>query len=146
MRPSQIIPRLRAQCPIFENRVAGAIDYTRAVQSDDFPVPHAFVLLQGITPTGEELISNLDQEMNSQLSVVLAVSSSLDGRGQDASEQLISCFMQVRNALLGWSPNPALYGLILMDGLTLAEGESFTRARSWAQCDITSTSLLSDLT
>lgn len=146
MRPSLVIPRLRTQCPIFANRVAGAIDYKRAVASDDFPVPHAFVLLQGITPTGEELLSDLDQEVNSQLSVVIAVSSAGDARGQDAGEQLISCFVQVRTALLGWSPDPTLFGLILMDGLTLAEGESFTRSRSWAQCDITSTSLVRDLT
>ena len=146
MRPRLIIPRLRAQCPIFENRVAGSIDYKRAVTNDDLPVPHAFVLLQGITPTGEELLSGLDQEVNSQLSVVIAVSSAVDARGQDAGEQLITCFAQVRDALLGWSPDPALYGLILMDGLTLAEGESFTRARSWAQCDITSTALVRDLT
>ena len=145
MRPSLIIPRLRAACPIFAGRVAGAIGYRQAIQQDDFPAPHAFVLLAGISPTGEDLVSQLDQEVNLQLSVVLAVSSAADDRGQDACEQMVSCFVQVRDALLGWSPDPTKYGPILMDGLTLSEGESFTRARAWAQCDITAAALVRDI-
>lgn len=145
MRPSLIIPRLRAECPIFAGRVAGALDYKRALLAEDFPVPHAFVLLQGINPTGEDQLSNLDQEVNLQMSVVLAVSSAADDRGQDAGEQMISCFVQVRDALLGWSPDLNLYGSILMDGLTLADGEAFTRARAWAQCDISSAAMVRDI-
>jgi hypothetical protein len=146
MRPSDIIPRLRAECPIFAGRVAGAIAYSKAAESDAFPVPHAFVLLQGITPSGDTQLSSLDQEMSLQFTVVIAVSSAADDRGQDAGEQLIDCFVELRTALLGWSSDATKYCPILMDGLTLAEGESFTRARAWAQCDFTATAMLTDIT
>ena len=145
MRPSLIIPRLRAQCPVFSNRVAGAIQFRQAMGADDFPVPHAFVLLMGVVPTGQDLISGYDQVVNAQLQVVVAVSSAADDRGQDASEQMISCFVQVRDALLGWTPDPQRYGPIITDGLVLSEGESFTRARSWAEVNIVSEMLVRDL-
>lgn len=145
MRPRIIIPRLRALCPMFSGRVAGAIDFRRAMQSDDLPVPHAFVLLQGITTTGDDLLSQLDQEVNSQLTVFVSVSSTADERGQDASEQLIGAFVEIRDALLGWTPDASRYGAVLMDGMTLVEGELFTRARSWAQVDIVSAALVRDL-
>ncbi|MBK1656845.1 phage tail terminator protein [Paracraurococcus ruber] len=144
MRPSAVIPRLKAQCPIFSGRVAGAIDYKRAIQADEFPVPHAFVLLAGITPDGDDQLSSLDQGMQVQLSVVIAVSTAADDRGQDASERFMDCFVQVRDALLGWTPDPA-FGPILMDGMTLSEGETFTRARAWAQIDITAAAMVRDL-
>lgn len=145
MRPRIIIPRLRELCPIFAGRVAGAVDFRRAAQSDDYPAPHAFVLLQGITPTGEDLLSQIDQEMALNLTIWLCVPSTADERGQDASEQLISCFVQVRTALLGWTPDVERYTAIMMDGLTLPEGETFTRSRAWAQCDVVSNSLVRDI-
>lgn len=144
MRPSAIIPRLRSECPVFGGRVAGAVDYRRAIVADDFPVPHAFVLLAAITPSGEVQLSRLDQEVNVQLSVVVAVSSAADDRGQDASEQFITCFAQIRDALLGWTPDSS-FGPILMDGFTLTEGETFTRARAWAQIDITAAAMVRDI-
>ena len=145
MRPSMIIPRLRAQCPIFSNRVAGAIAFRQAMGADDFSVPHAFVLLMGVVPTGQDVISQLDQVVNAQLQVVIAVSSAADDRGQDAAEQMLTCFVQVRDALLGWSPDVLKFGPIIMDGLVLSEGESFTRARSWAECNIVSEMMVRDL-
>ena len=142
MRPSLIIPRLREQCPVFSGRVAGAIDYRRAIESDDFAVPHAFVLLAAIAPDGDEQISTLDQEVSCQLSVMLAVAADADVTGQDASQQLFSCFVQIRSALLGWTPDATLYTPFAMDGLMLADGEAtFLRARAWAQCDITASAM-----
>lgn len=143
MRPSLIIPRLREQCPVFAGRVAGAIDYRRAIEADDFPAPHAFVLLAAIAPDGDEQIAALDQEVSCQLSVMLAVSADGDVTGQDASQQLFSCFIQIRTALLGWTPDETRYTPFAMDGLVLADGEAtYLRARAWAQCDITASAMV----
>lgn len=146
MRPRLVIARLRAACPSFAGRVSGALDFPRAVGADDWPVPHAFVMLQAVTPTGDEILSPYDQEVNSQLTVALCVTSTADVRGQEASEALIGLFLEVRTALLGWTPDPNLYTPVAVEGFTYIGDEAWSRARSWAQVDVFSAAFSRDLT
>lgn len=145
MRPRLVIPRIIDMCPSFEGRVSGAWDFPRAFGNEDLPVPHAFVMLAGLTSSGEDLISNFDQEVNTQLTVAVCVSTETGEDGFDASEQLLSLLVELRDALLGWTPEPEKYGPIMLDGLTLMEGEMFTRARAWASVDLVSAFLFGDL-
>ena len=75
MRPSLIIPRLLAECPIFAGRVAGAATYARVAQEDAFPLPHAFVLPMSEAANGDVMLSDLDQELATRIAIVVAVSN-----------------------------------------------------------------------
>lgn len=132
MRPSLIIPRLREQCPLFVNRVAGAATYRQAILQDDFPVPHAFVLLQGENADGEVMLSSLDQELTARCAIVVSVANTSDERGQAAAELILDIRAQLLAALVGWVPADG-YGPILYRGMP--DDPDITRARAWAQFD-----------
>lgn len=132
MRPSLIIPRLRAQCPTLANRVAGSATYRQIVLQDDFPVPHAFVLLQGESADGEVMLSSLDQELTARFAVVVAVANTSDERGQTAAESILDIRAELLAALVGWTPSTG-YAPILYRGMP--DDPDVTRSRAWAQFD-----------
>ncbi len=138
MRPSLIIPRLRSECPIFSNRVAGAASLKHALMQDDFAVPHAFVV-RAPMEVAEAMLSDLDQDINLNFAVAIAVSYTADDRGQDASEALADCIAEVVAAIKGWTPDGELYAPILLAGET-GDYTDWTRARAWTQLDFTSAS------
>jgi hypothetical protein len=132
MRPSLVIPRIRAQCPIFANRVAGSATYRQVSLQDDFAVPHAFVLPLGEAADGEVMLSNLDQELTTRFAVVVAVANTSDERGQAAAEVIFDARAQLIAALVGWAPNPT-FAPVLYRGMP--DDPDITRARAWAQFD-----------
>lgn len=132
MRPSIIIPRLRAQCPIFANRVAGSATYRQVALHDDFPVPHAFVMPLGDAADGEVMISAVDQELTTRFAVVVAVANTSDERGQAAAEVIYDIRAQLLAALVGWTPG-ANFGAVLYRGMP--DDPDVNRARAWAQFD-----------
>lgn len=134
MRPSLIIPRLRAQCPIFSGRVAGAADFAAASLADDVVVPCAFVLPGGDVPGDQELIGEPLQELSERFTVAVCVSNLTDERGQDGAEQLHDIRAQLLTALLGWSPDgSATFGPVTYLG---SDGDpTIDRARIWHAYD-----------
>jgi hypothetical protein len=132
MRPSLVIPRIRAQCPIFANRVAGSATYRQVALQDDFPVPHAFVLPLGDAADGEVMLSNLDQELTTRFAVVVAVANTSDERGQAAAEIIFDARAQLIAALVGWTPG-ASFAAVLYRGMP--DDPDINRARAWAQFD-----------
>ena len=133
MRPSLIIPRLRAQCPVFQQRVAGAATFRQVVLQDDFPVPHAFVLPLGDSADGDVMVSGLDQELTTRFSVNVAVANTSDERGQAAAELIYDARAELIAALVGWTPDAARFSPILYRGMP--DDPDITRARAWAQFD-----------
>lgn len=133
MRPSLVIPRLRAQCPVFANRVAGAATYRQVAVQDDFPVPHAFLLPLGDVEDGEVMLSALDQELTTRFAVVVAVANTSDERGQAAAELIHDARAELIAALVGWTPDAARYSPVLYRGMP--DDPDITRARAWAQFD-----------
>ncbi len=133
MRPSLIIPRLRTQCPIFVNRVAGSATYRQVSLQDDFPVPHAFVLPQGESAEGEVMLSALDQEIATRFAVVVAVANTSDERGQAAAEAFYDIRVQLLAALVGWTPDASRFAPILYRGMP--DDPDINRSRAWAQFD-----------
>lgn len=131
MRPSLIIPRLRAECPIFNQRVAGAAGFARAMDQIDFPLPHAFVLPLTESANGDVQISGLDQELNSRFSVSVCVSNS-DDVGLNSLESIYDIRAQLLTALVGWHPTPA-FGPIMYVGMP--DDPAINRARAWMQFD-----------
>ena len=133
MRPSLIIPRLRTECPIFVNRVAGSATYRQVSLQDDFPVPHAFVLPQGESAEGEVMLSALDQEIATRFAVVVAVANTSDERGQAAAEAFYDIRVQLLTALVGWTPDASRFAPILYRGMP--DDPDINRSRAWAQFD-----------
>jgi hypothetical protein len=132
MRPSLVIPRIRAQCPIFANRVAGSATFRQVSLQDDFPVPHAFVMPLGDAADGEVMLSSLDQELTTRFAVVVAVANTSDERGQAAAETIYTIRAQLLAALVGWVP-AAGFGAVLYQGMP--DDPDVNRARAWAQFD-----------
>lgn len=133
MRPSLVIPRIRTQCGIFQNRVAGAATYRQVSLQDDFPVPHAFVIPLGDVADGEVMVSALDQELTTRFAVVVAVANTSDERGQAAGEAIYDIRAALLGALVGWTPDAARYSPVLYRGMP--DDPDVTRARAWAQFD-----------
>ena len=135
MRPSLIIPRLRAQCPTFSNRIAGAADFAAAVTADDVIVPCAFVVSGGDSVDENEIIGGgLVQDVTDRFSVIVCVSNAANERGQDGMEQLFDIRDELLAALLGWTPDAA-HGAVNYAG---SDGDpTLDRARIWHGYDFT---------
>jgi hypothetical protein len=140
VRPSLIIPRLRASCPIFSGRVAGAADFAAASLADDVPVPYAFVLPGGDVPGEQELIGQALQQLQDRFTVAVCVSNTSDERGQAGAEQLHDIRAELLTALLGWSP-AAEFGPTSYLG---SDGDpTIDRARIWHAFDFACSTHLS---
>jgi hypothetical protein len=135
IRPSLVIPRIRAQCPIFAGRVAGAAAMLKLYSSDDFPVPHAFVL--PLSDTGEAVIelSDLATELPARFGVVVAVENTSDAPGMGAAEALMDARDQLHAALIGWVPSET-HSACLYEGMP--DDPDTSRVRAWAQFDFRS--------
>ncbi|MFH5927151.1 phage tail terminator protein [Roseomonas xinghualingensis] len=136
IRPSLVIPRIKAQCPIFANRVAGAAAMRKALLQDDFPVPHAFVVPLSDTGEGEVSLSDLAQELPARFGVVVVVDNTSDEPGMAAAEKLMNVRDELHAALIGWAPSEAHAPCIYVG---MPDDPDTSRARCWAQFDFTST-------
>lgn len=133
MRPSLVIPHLKATCPVFENRVAGSASYEQAIAQYDFPVPHAIVLL-GPEGDGEApALSALDQEMTLAFAIVVTVSNSADDRGQAAAEQIFDIRAELLAAMVAWTPDTARYAPVRYLGMP--DDPEMNRSRLHARLD-----------
>ena len=141
--PNQIIARLRAQCPLFSNRVAGTAAEVRASEQTEFPVPHAFFMPGGIEPGDGEEISPLDQHLLVRFRVMVCVDNSTDDRGQAGATGLLAAAQTVIAALVGWTPNATKFSPVLFDGLE----DSFDsgRARLWGTVSFRTSTTTSNL-
>jgi len=128
LRPSLIIPRLRANCPIFAGNVAGAADFAAAIGADHFPAPYAYIVNLGDTPGENETIGVVTQVVTDRFLVVVCADNSVDDRGQDGGEQLEDMREQLIAALIGWRPTEQ-HGPIAYTG---SDGDpDMDRARIW---------------
>jgi hypothetical protein len=135
-----IIPRLRAQCPIFSGRVFGAATYAAAADQVDVSVPCAFVIPAGDSAQPDELISQHLQIVDDRFAVVVCVSNTADDRGQDGAEQLHDVRAQIIAALCGWSPDANT------DPVNYAGAEAdpqIDRARIWHSFDFSAVTRIS---
>lgn len=133
--PSLIIQHLRANCPIFNGRVAGALVMNSFLMADDFAVPYAFVV--PLHDQGESQIemSPLSIGLPARFGVVVAVENKSDEPGFSAAEKFIEIRQVLLTALLGFVPG-ADYAPVLYEGMP--EAPDMNRARAWCQFDFSS--------
>lgn len=106
---TEVILRLRAECPLFSRRVGGTAKFTAVSEMDAeaHPMPAAFVM--PITTEGAPRVNedNAYTDIVERVAVVVCVDNSLKaskGWGASASQQLQDIENELFDALVGWRP------------------------------------------
>lgn len=127
MKPSVIVSRLKAECPVFQGRVGAAADFSAAVENDLLAVPHAFVHLVRDAASETGLLGVVSQELVEVFGVTVAVDNTVGIAGGVGSEQLDDIREELRSAMLGWEPDPCYRAFEYVGG----ESIDLNRARLW---------------
>lgn len=124
-----IIAALRARCPSFANRVAGAAQFKMLPESAAMAVPCAFVLPLDDSPDPPASPNMVRQFLEEGFAVVVAIDNTVDERGQAGSHTVQSLRAELWRALLGWQPTAQHNGISYSGGNLL----QLDRARLWFQ-------------
>ncbi|WP_211109374.1 phage tail terminator protein [Azospirillum tabaci] len=131
MKLSPIIQRLRARCPAFANRVAGAADFKPIPEASNLTVPAAYVLPLEDSAEAVKGQNEYEQDIRDAFAVVVVVSNRSDERGQAAADELDDLRAALWRALLGWCPTDR-HGWIEYEGGRVIHMD---RARLYYQFD-----------
>lgn len=129
MQLEVIIEALRARCPSFGSRVAGAAQFKMLPEAAALPVPCAFVIPLDDNPQESMAQNSVRQMMKDSFAVIVAVGNTSDEKGQGAAHTVHSLRAELWAALLGWRPD------LRYDGISYEGGQalSIDRARFWYQ-------------
>lgn len=129
MQLEPIIAALRARCPTFSNRVAGAADFKPLPETASLAVPCAFVIPLDDNPQESMAMNSVRQVLKDSFAVVVAISNTADEKGQGSAASVHTYRAALWAALLGWRPD------LRYDGITYEGGQllSLDRARIWYQ-------------
>ena len=137
MQLELIIAQMRALCPSFNGRVAGAAEFKPVSEGAALPVPCAFVIPLDDRPEPPKVHNAVGQEMTDSFAVIVGLDNRTDEKGQSGASSVHAIRAEVWRALLGWIPgpvntvNPATdYNGIFYEGGSLL---SLDRARLWYQ-------------
>lgn len=133
MNITNIINEIKAKCPTFQQRVAGAAEYEGLRNSSNLRVPAAYVVPMDESASANATQNSIMQTLTESFMVVVVISNQADPRGQDAYNQLHALRKELWRAILGWVPDedyePIEFsgGSILnMDRFRLDYGYEFT--------------------
>lgn len=105
MKLTPVIAALRARCPYFENRVAGAAQFKNLPEVGKLRLPAAYVVPGDDSPGENKSQTDYWQELKEGFSVVVILSNGRDERGQFASYDVVDDVRQMLfKTLLGWKP------------------------------------------
>lgn len=113
-----IIDELKARCPTFEQRVAGAAEYEGLRNVSNLRVPAAYVIPLDESSAGNNLQNSIRQTLTEGFMVVVVLNNTADLRGQTATQQLHLLRKEIWKAILGWQPDDD-YEMITYDGGSL---------------------------
>lgn len=129
MQLEPIINALRARCPSFSSRIAGAAQYKLLPENAALAVPAAFVMPLDDSPQPSTAQNSIRQMMTDSFAVVVAISNVADERGQTGAHSIDALRAELWAALLGWRPSDRYDGINYEGGSLLA----LDRARLWYQ-------------
>jgi len=127
-----LIDHIKAECPAFAGRVAGAAEFAAAAaEADRLAVPHAFVirLVEDVEPS--ITAGAVEQPSEEWFGIVVCVSNTADARGQGGDDTLDDVRAELRAALKGWQPDADHAPMEYRGFETL----DLTRARLWRRFD-----------
>lgn len=101
---SPVISHVRAWCPAFGKRVAGALDFDVAMSSARMDVPCAWVVVTDDKPDASRSSTDVLQDIEDQFDVVVAIRNE-DERGQAAGDVIHRLRAELLRALSGWEPS-----------------------------------------
>jgi len=104
-----VIARLSAEVTDFK-QIGGSADFITAMKGGVVQPPAAFVVPLSERALPNELATEaVSQRDNATFGVIFAVQNIRDSRGREAHVQLRALRIAVMNALLGWTPDGAVY-------------------------------------
>ena len=95
MKLTPVIAALRARCPYFENRVAGAAQFKNLPEVGKLRLPAAYVVPGDDSPGENKSQTDYWQELKEGFSVVVILSNGRDERGQFASYDVVDDVRQM---------------------------------------------------
>lgn len=98
------IERLATEVPALR-AVGGAADLS-AIQRGGVPTPAAWIIPVAESAGDNESVSIVSQRVNATVGIVIAVRNLRDARGAAAQDDLAEIRIAIRDALLGWAPEP----------------------------------------
>lgn len=106
--PSVVIARIKAECPLLI-QVGGGADFAAAKAVLKNKVPACFVvpLADQASPNSSATVV-VNQRINQQFGVILAVSNLRDAAGEKAINDLFLVRQQLFQKLIGWFPAGAV--------------------------------------
>lgn len=134
MKLSLIVAALRARCPMFSERVAGAAEFKNLPETGKMTLPAAYVLPADDTTAPQKSQTDYWQTVTEGFSVVVVLDNTRDFRGQAASYDAIDAVKRsLWKALLGMRPDTD------SDIVTYAGGQllDMDRGRLYYQFDFT---------
>lgn len=129
MRMSVVIERLRAGCPSFKGRVAGASEFKPLPETAKMAVPSAYVMPLDDDAGEQRSQTDYYQLVTDGFAVVVVIANTADERGQHAVDHVHDLRREIWRALLGWQPTPD-YNPVTYEGGALVEMD---RARLYYQ-------------
>ena len=109
MKLTPVIAALRARCPVFENRVAGAAQFKDLPEVGKMKLPSAYVVPGDDSPGEQKSQTDYWQTLREGFSVIVFVSNGRDERGQFASFDVVHEIRQMLfKALLGGKPGATI--------------------------------------
>jgi hypothetical protein len=120
-----IIAQLKARCPTFGNRVAGAAQFAAVPEATALAVPCAFVIPLGDNPEPSISQNQTRQDLQEVFEVVVVLDNKPDERGQASGTSVHGIRAELWRALLGWKPEERYEGIEYEGGDVL----SIDRAR-----------------
>ena len=102
------IEQLRAQCPVFGGRVAGAADFQLGLKNynENMALPAAYVVPLAQEAEPNQVMTGYIQILEKTVAVVVELDATPDRRGQDPTMQYDEIEQQLIGALALWSPEP----------------------------------------
>ncbi|SEC73869.1 phage tail terminator protein [Pseudomonas anguilliseptica] len=126
MNLDNVIERIRATCPSFAQRVAGAAEFAALPQNAKVALPAAFVIPMDDRAGEQESMNRYRQSLIDRVAVVMVLDNAADRRGQAAVTTVDNLRRELWRSLLLWPPGPEYDGLmyeggqgLLMDGARL---------------------------
>jgi len=129
MKLELIIAQLKTYCPTLTPNVAGAAQFKHLEEAANLPLPFAFVIPLDDNPQESRSQNDVLQSMTDSFAVVVAVSNTVDEKGQGGASSIDALRAELWKALLGWQPTDRYNGIVYEGGSLL----SVDRARLWYQ-------------
>lgn len=130
-----IINALRVRCPSFAGtppvapNVAGAVQFKQLEEATNIPLPFAFVVPLDDNPQESKAHNAVRQSMIDSFAVIVAISNTVDEKGQGSVVSVHTLRAEIWKALLGWQPSADYNGIEYQGGSLL----KVDRARLWYQ-------------